>query len=138
MIEYLTLEDVLERITVMDAAVRDVGLIEAAVARPRTSIFGRDAYAELPQKAAALMQSLVMNHALEDGNKRLGLSCALAMLRLNGCVSAATKDELFELIIERGLDVDAIAQCLRAAPQEPSEGRDPVRPRHCSPKTPRS
>ena len=50
--------------------VRDVGLLESAAARPRTSLWGGDAYPTLGSKAAALLDSLVNNHALVDGNKR--------------------------------------------------------------------
>lgn len=49
--------------------VRDFGLLDAAVARPRSTVFGVDAYPDLWQKAAALLHSPARNHALVDGNK---------------------------------------------------------------------
>jgi death-on-curing family protein len=52
------------------AAVRDYGLIEAALTRPQASVFGADAYPSFQEKAAALLHSLARNHALVDGNKR--------------------------------------------------------------------
>ena len=52
--------------------VRDYGLLESALARPQTTVFGADAYPDIHRKAAALLHSLVRNHALVDGNKRLG------------------------------------------------------------------
>lgn len=51
--------------------IRDIGLLGSAVARPQTTVFGQDAYPDLWSKAAALLQSIVNNHALIDGNKRL-------------------------------------------------------------------
>lgn len=119
MTEYLTLEDLLQRVTMMNATVRDLGLLEAAAARPHASAFGQDAYPDVPLKAAALMHSLVMNHAVVDGNKRLGLACALMMLHLNGYVSTASDDELFDLTmdtIQLGLNVPVIAERLKAEP----------------------
>lgn len=67
MIEYLDLEDLLDiaRVAVgEDVAVGDYGLLESALARPRASVFGEDAYPDLHLKAAALMHSLARNHAL--------------------------------------------------------------------------
>lgn len=55
---------------VMDV-VRDWGLLESALHRPRATVFGADAYPHLDQKAAALMLALARNHPLVDGNKRL-------------------------------------------------------------------
>ena len=67
---YLTLPELLyvaER-AIGDVQVRDVGLLEAALARPQATAFGKDAYPELAEKAAAVMHSLARNHALIDGN----------------------------------------------------------------------
>lgn len=119
MTEYLTLEDLLQRVTMMDATVGDLGLLEAAAARPRASAFGQDAYLGIPLKAAALMQSLVLNHSVVDGNERLGLACALLLMHLNRHVSTASDDELFDLVmdtIRHGLDVRDIAERLKAEP----------------------
>ena len=72
---FLNVEEALriaERVTGGVPLVRDLGLIESALARPQTSVFGEDAYPTLDDKAAALLQSLVLNHGLVDGNKRLG------------------------------------------------------------------
>jgi death on curing protein len=65
-------------------AVRDMGLLAAAAARPGTVAFGVEAYEDLWTKAAALLQSLVLNHALIDGNKRLGWVAMRVFLDLNG------------------------------------------------------
>ena len=70
MIEYLTVEDVLSLVEDLGVGpVRDIGLLDSAVHRPRVSVFGRDAYPGLDDKAAVLLESLVGNHALVDGNK---------------------------------------------------------------------
>jgi death-on-curing protein len=64
--------------------VGDEGLLEAAIARPQTSVFGEDAYPTVLDKAAALMHSLAKNHAFVDGNKRTAWGAAWLMLGLNG------------------------------------------------------
>jgi death on curing protein len=73
-IRYLSVEQAL-RITRVAVGgpvqVRDIGLLEAAVHRPRASVLGNDAYPDLLTKAAALLHSLARNHPLIDGNKRL-------------------------------------------------------------------
>jgi death on curing protein len=64
--------------------VTDYGLLDAAVARPRATVFGVDAYPDHLSKAAALMQSLARNHALADGNKRIAWAAAWTFLYING------------------------------------------------------
>lgn len=64
--------------------VGDYGLLDAAVARPRTTVFGVDAYDGLFPKAAALLQLLARNHALIDGNKRTAWAAAWTFLYVNG------------------------------------------------------
>src|SRR5690242_4515475 len=64
-----------------EVAVRDYGLLEAALARPQATAFGKDAYLSLDAKAAALLHSLARNHALIDGDERLGLAAVIALLR---------------------------------------------------------
>lgn len=63
-----------------DVVIRDVGLLAAAVARPATSVGGQDAYPTLVVKAAALVHSVVRNHALVDGDERLGLMMLVVFL----------------------------------------------------------
>jgi len=99
---YLELDDLL---AAADAAVgrrpeiRDVGLLESALARPRSSVFGADAYPSLEEKAAALLHSLVRNHALVDGNERLGWVAFRLFLRLNGHDVAAAHDDSFAFVM---------------------------------------
>ena len=78
---YLELEDLLHVATrTLEAPpeIRDVGLLESTVARPRAIAFGEAAYPTIHQKAAALVHSLARNHALVDGNKRLALAATIA------------------------------------------------------------
>ena len=88
-----------ERAAGPDVGVRDIGLLEAAAARPRATAFGQDAYPSLHEKAAALVHSVVTNHALVDGNKRLGLASAIAFLGINGWRLTLSEDEAYDLII---------------------------------------
>ena len=99
---YLTLEEILGvavRVIGSDVALRDAGLLEAAVARPRASAFGADAYPDLHSKAAALLLSICQNHALIDGNKRLALAATIVMLGVNGWKLTLTNDEAYDLVI---------------------------------------
>jgi death on curing protein len=61
------------------AGVRDTGLLESALYRPRTGH-----YADLAEMAAALFESLIMNHPFVDGNKRVAFFAADVFLRMNG------------------------------------------------------
>ena len=103
MTEFLDLEDLLAiaRAAVgPDVAVGDHGLLESALARPRASIFGEDAYPTVFLKAAALMHSLARNHALVDGNKRLAWTACRTFLAVNGhWISGASEDERFDFVI---------------------------------------
>ena len=67
-----------------DHLLRDVGLLASAVARPRAAFAGDDLYPSLDAKAAALMQSLILNHPFLDGNKRTGIAAAVLFLLGNG------------------------------------------------------
>ncbi|MEU6007767.1 type II toxin-antitoxin system death-on-curing family toxin [Streptomyces sp. NPDC047453] len=84
---YLSAEDVLAiaELAVDDqkVIVRDAGLLESAVHRPSASMFGQEAYADLYDKAAALLQSLAINHPFVDGNKRTAWTSCVVFLALN-------------------------------------------------------
>lgn len=100
MIEYLTLEDVLALIYDLKVGpIRDVGLLDSAVHRPQATVFGADAYPEIDQKAAVLLESLVRNHALIDGNKRIGWLATVVFYGLNDLDLEAPDDEAYELVI---------------------------------------
>jgi death-on-curing protein len=79
--------------------VRDIGLLEAAVHRPRTTVFGQDAYPDLLTKAAALLHSLARNHPLVDGNKRLAWLATYVFLAKNGIVLEADDDPAYDLVV---------------------------------------
>lgn len=103
-VEYLDVDDLIGLAVVLlgdPPPIRDLGLLSSAAARPRSSAFGDDAYPDLWTKAAALLHSVVNNHSLVDGNKRLGwLACAV-FLDINGSdVTGATNDDVYELVME--------------------------------------
>jgi death on curing protein len=130
-VEYLDLDDVLdlaERLLGSPAPVRDVGLLGSAVARPQTTVGGDDAYPDLWSKAAALLQSLVNNHALVDGNKRLGWLATAVFLELNGIpVTAVSNDDVYEFVMEvasTSVGVGEIAPRLRRLMSPPGRPAD--------------
>ncbi|MEN9962194.1 MAG: hypothetical protein RIS66_607 [Actinomycetota bacterium] len=84
--------------------VRDLGLLDAALARPRTRLFGNDAYPTLELKAASLMHSLIKNHALMDGNKRSSWFALNAFLLLNGFELEVAESEAFRFILSIATD----------------------------------
>jgi death on curing protein len=79
--------------------VRDVGLLESAVYRPRASVLGQDAYPDLFTKAGALLHSLARNHPLVDGNKRLAWLATYVFLAKNGVVLEADDDPAYDLVV---------------------------------------
>jgi death-on-curing protein len=118
--EYLDLGDLVDlaRSLLGDPPpIRDIGLLGSAAARPQTTAFGEDAYPDVLTKASALLQSIVNNHALVDGNKRLGWLAAAVFLELNGIkASRASNDDVYELVIwiaSSNPDLDEITARLR-------------------------
>lgn len=128
-IEFLDLDDLVDLARTLlgdPAPIRDIGLLGSAAARPQTTAFGEDAYPELITKAAALLQSIVNNHALVDGNKRLGWLATAVFLELNGIkASRAPNDDVYELVVwvaASNPDLDEITTRLRSVVQ-PSRRR---------------
>jgi death-on-curing protein len=101
---YLSLGVMVKYLTHVGFMVRDLGLLDAALSRPRTRLFGNDAYSTLELKAASLMHSLVKNHALMDGNKRSSWFALNAFLLLNGFELEVTESEAFEFILSVATD----------------------------------
>ncbi len=100
MVDYLRLDDLLRLARDLGVdVVRDVGLLDSAAHRPRTTAFGEDAYPDVTQKAAVLMESIVRNHALVDGNKRLGWHAMFTFLHINGVELVAPDDDAYDLVI---------------------------------------
>ena len=112
-VEYLDLDDILGLIRMLGIGpVRDVGLLDSALARPRSSAFGEDAYPTVTLKSAALLHSIVKHHALVDGNKRLGWLATAVFLDLNSLDPGLSDIEAFDLVWEiasTSLDVHEIA-----------------------------
>ncbi|MCL8016665.1 type II toxin-antitoxin system death-on-curing family toxin [Streptomyces sp. AS02] len=121
--KYLTVQEVLDLAELacggQEVAVRDLGLLSSAVHRPQSQMFGVEAYTDLFEKAAALLQSLAVNHPLVDGNKRMAWMSTVVFLDFNGSeMLGVDQDESYKLVIEvasGGLDdVALIARRLRA------------------------
>lgn len=118
---YLDLDDIMAAaaaaLAPAEVLVRDIGLLESALARPQASAFGEDAYPELHAKAAALLESLARNHALVDGNKRLAWVATRLFLALNGAdvrvPSPERGDEFVRALAQGQLSLAAVAGQLR-------------------------
>ncbi|WP_197318591.1 type II toxin-antitoxin system death-on-curing family toxin [Saccharomonospora sp. NB11] len=99
-VEYLTLEDLLVLAGDLGVLeVRDVGLLDSAAHRPKSSVMAQDAYPTLHEKAAVLLESIVRNHPLVDGNKRLGWMAAFTFYGLNGVDLDAPEDAAYDLVV---------------------------------------
>jgi death-on-curing protein len=119
---FLDLDDVLhvaKRTLWEPPQVRDIGLLESALARPQATAHGRDAYPTIHDKAAALVHSLTCNHALVDGNKRLALAGLIAFYGVNSLRLTLSNEDAYLLIVdiaEGHLDeVATIARRLKAS-----------------------
>ncbi|PJE94049.1 type II toxin-antitoxin system death-on-curing family toxin [Streptomyces carminius] len=107
----------------MRVAVRDIGLLESAVHRPSAAMFGTEAYPDLFDKAAALLQSLAVNHPLVDGNKRTAWLSCVTFLSLNGERLRPDIDAAEELVVAVATgeleDVKLIGERLRLLRETP-------------------
>jgi death-on-curing protein len=119
---YFTLTELLhvaDRTLGTEPVVRDHGLLQSALGRPRTTVSGRDAYPTVDDKAAALLHSLARNHALVDGNKRLALAAVLAFYGVNGRRLTVTNEAAYDLVMSIAIgvldSVEDIAKILRTA-----------------------
>lgn len=101
MTAYLSLDEVLHIHEVLietfggSPGVRDLGLIESALLRPQTGY-----YADLIEEAAALWESLAMNHGFIDGNKRVAFACLELFLGSNGVTISAGNKAIEDFIYE--------------------------------------
>jgi death-on-curing protein len=118
---YLTTEQVLgiSRRAVGGAVeLRDLGLLDAAVHRPRASVLGQDAYPDLFTKAAALLHSLARNHPLVDGNKRLAWLATYVFCAKNGVELDPADDPAYDMVVAVASgdieDIHIIADWLRS------------------------
>ena len=116
--EHLTVEDLLSIADeILDGPeIRDVGLLDSAAHRPQAGAFGQEAYPTIHDKAAALLEAVVRNHALVDGNKRLGWAAAAVFYDLNGFdLDPRSADEAVDLVVavaDSHLDLSKLSQIL--------------------------
>lgn len=102
--EFLTLDEVLgihaDQIRRYGGArgIRDLGLLQSAIAMPETSFGGEFLHGSLFEKAAAYLFHMARKHPFVDGNKRTALMCALVFLGLNGQRLEADPDALYTLV----------------------------------------
>jgi len=118
-IDYLTVDDLLEIAAgvIGEVTIRDAGLLAAAAGRPQLTVYGDDAYPTLEEKAAALLHSLVRNHALVDGNKRLAWAATRVFCILNGHDLTYTVDDAEHIMLAAvagDFDVPHLASWIRA------------------------
>jgi death-on-curing protein len=117
-IQHLDVEDLIDLAAGLlgdPPPIRDLGLLASAAARPPTVVYGREAYPDVWSKAAALLDSLVNNHALVDGNKRLGWLATAVFLEINGvAITKASNQDVYELVMEVVLSNRTIKQIARA------------------------
>lgn len=116
MTRYLDVEDLLALVGDLGVGpVRDVGLLASSAARPQTNVYGVEAYPSLDEKAASLLDLIVRNHPLGDGNKRLGWLATVVFYGVNGTELEAPDDPAYDLVIAVAsghLEVEAIAAAL--------------------------
>ncbi len=125
--QYLSTEDLLRLMTDLGVGpVHDLGLLDSAAHRPAVVVFGREAYVGLDAKAAVLLESIVGNHPLIDGNKRLGWLALVVFFGLNGVTLDAPDDDAFDVVMStaQGLVTyeqiaAALAQWHSVAPSRP-------------------
>lgn len=107
MIIFIDLDDALHVIQRLGFYVKDVGLLDSALARPRSTVFGEDAYPTLSLKAAALAHSLIKHHSLVDGNKRTAWTLMVSFLFLNGYKHIFSTEQGMEFVL--GLATDKLS-----------------------------
>ncbi len=100
-VKYLSTEDLLDLAALLGVQdVRDLGLLDSAALRPQSVVFGAESYPMLADKGAALLESIVGNHPLVDGNKRLGWASLISFYALNGIFIELEDDEAYEFVID--------------------------------------
>jgi death-on-curing protein len=103
MADFLSLEDVLtlhaDQVALYggDQGVRDLGLLESAIAQPQATFGGECLHKDLFEMAAAYLFHIVQNHPFLDGNKRTGAVAALVFLDLNRVEITAPKGSVYEI-----------------------------------------
>ena len=100
MTEFVDLEVIATQLKRVGFHIRDIGLLESALARPQTSLFGEDAYPTLELKAAVMVESIILNHPMVDGNKRTSWFALNVFVELNGYEIKATQNEVFDYVLD--------------------------------------
>ncbi len=107
--QFLSLDDILESHQFQiesyggSPGIREIGLLESAIAQPQASFGGQFLHADVYEMAAAYLYHLVMNHPFVDGNKRVGLEAALIFLEINNAPVKASDEDLVELVLKTTL-----------------------------------
>ena len=97
----------------------DFTLLHSAIERPKVTFGGQDLYTGIFEKAAALIQSMILNHPFDDGNKRTALLTTMLFLHLNGytLITETFSEETYEFVVGIDLkkyDFDATVAWLKA------------------------
>lgn len=99
-VNYLSTEDLLDLADLLGVRdVRDLGLLDSAALRPQSVVYGTESYPMLADKGAALFESIVGNHPLVDGNKRLGWAALVSFYALNGIFLELEDDVAYDFVI---------------------------------------
>jgi death on curing protein len=98
MTELLTFEDTLAVLDEMRLVIDDAGLLASSIGRPATTVFGAEAYPGLVTKVATLLESVVRNDALSDGDNRAGWALAVVTLWLNDYELDYDEDEALVMV----------------------------------------
>lgn len=102
--QILILHSELIKMTGGSDGIRDIGLFESALETPFQSYGGEELYPSIQAKAARLCYGLVKNHAMVDGNKRIGVHAMLVFISINGYELEYTQKELSDLILDVAAD----------------------------------
>ena len=100
-----------------ESGIRDLGLLQSAVARPQATFDGDELYSDIYHEASALLESLINNHPFVDGNKRTGITASAMFLQINGYSLIASNQELesFVLAVASGEQtIESIAAWLQS------------------------
>ena len=115
MISYPLLDVVVTTLRGLGFHVRDLGLLDSALVRAQTRLYGQDAYPTLQLKAAAMVHSVINNHPMVDGNKRSAWVILNFFLALNNRQLRSSQDKAYEFIMsiaEKRIELEEIAAWL--------------------------
>ena len=116
MTDFVDLEIFVTQLKRVGFHIRDLGLLESALVRPQTSLFGEDAYPTLELKAAVMVESIILNHPMVDGNKRSSWLALNLFVELNDFEIVATQDEVFDYVLDvanKRIDSEQSAEWIR-------------------------